>query len=69
MDVAPHQIWEFRFNRRAKWRLVRVINVSWEAVELEFLDIPDAAASAKTFKVARTEMANRDCYRFVSGRP
>jgi hypothetical protein len=45
------------------------MNVSWQAVELEFLDLPDATASAKIFKVARTEMANRDRYRFISGRP
>lgn len=69
MDVKPRQIWEFRFNHRARWRLVRVTNVGSEAVELEFLDMPSAADSAKAFKVTNSEMANRDRYRFVSSRP
>jgi hypothetical protein len=70
MNVKPHQVWEFRPNHRMAWRAIRIVNVSPEAVEVQFLHIPsDAPESVRTFKTATGEMSDKSRYRFVSDRP
>jgi hypothetical protein len=39
-EVRPHQIWETRPDTHAAWRRVKVVNVSMDAVELQYLDSP-----------------------------
>jgi hypothetical protein len=70
MNVKPHQVWEFRPNHRMAWRAVRIINVSAESVEVQFLNMPsDAPETVRTFKTASGEMSDKSRYRFVSDRP
>ena len=42
-EVKPFQVWDVRENEKAPWREAMVINVSADAVELQFLDMPNLA--------------------------
>jgi hypothetical protein len=69
MNVNRDQIWEFRPNSKIRWRAVRVMDISQDAVKLQFLDMPDAPDSVSTFKTTTCDMSDRCRYRFVSNRP
>jgi hypothetical protein len=43
-DVKPFQIWDVRENEKAPWREAKVINVRRDAVELQFLDVPQRSS-------------------------
>jgi hypothetical protein len=67
-DVKTDQIWKVRLGQRGPWRRVRVINVSLDAVELQYLDLPDAAPDLpRTFQTSRSRMlAKNGPYKFVA---
>lgn len=66
MEVKPFQIWKRRDNPNAAWRQVKVINVALDAVELQFLDMPNAPDLAKTFTTSWARMKeDKARYRFV----
>ncbi len=68
MDVKPFQIWEVRDNTNAPWREVTVVNVSGDAVELQFCDMPGAPDLARTFKASWSRMTgDKSRYRFKRG--
>ena len=67
-EVKPFQIWDVRENEKAPWREAMVINVSPDAVELQFLDMPRAPYVSRIFKASWSRMkADKKRYRFVRG--
>jgi len=67
-EVKPFQIWDVRENEKAPWREAMVINVSPDAVELQFLDMPSAPYVSRIFKASWSRMkADKKRYRFVRG--
>jgi hypothetical protein len=67
-DVKPFQVWDVRENEKAPWREAVVINVSLDAVELQFLDMPRAPYVARTFKASWSRMkGDKKRYRLVRG--
>ena len=58
-EVKQNQIWETRPDTHAGWRRVKVVNVSLDAVELQYLDSP-----AQSAMLASTAM-----FRLVSDAP
>jgi hypothetical protein len=68
-DVKPNQIWDTRPNAEAQ-RRVKVINVSLDAVELQYLDTPSASEIATTFATTQSAMfASTAMFRLVSDAP
>jgi hypothetical protein len=65
-DVKPFQIWDVRENEKAPWREAKVINLRRDAVELQFLDMPNAPNSARTFNASCKQMlSDKKRYRLV----
>jgi hypothetical protein len=66
-DVKPGQIWERRSTPAAPWLRVRVVNVLFDEMELQYMDPPN-----KVFGTSRTHMLGGGGhgqgaeYRFVS---
>jgi hypothetical protein len=68
-EVKPNQIWETRPDTDAGWRRVKVVNVSLDAVELQYLDSP-APDIATTFATTQSAMlASIAMFRLVSDAP
>jgi hypothetical protein len=68
-EVKPNQIWETRPDTHAAWRRVKVVNVSLDAVELQYLDSP-APDIATTFATTQSAMlASAAMFRLVSDAP
>ncbi len=68
--VQPHQVWETRADANSPWRRVRVVNVSLDTVELEYLDAPgepDIKTSVATTQSAMVASEGR--FRFVCDVP
>jgi hypothetical protein len=42
-DVKPGQLWVIRPDRDSQWRRTRVVDVSGNEVELQYLDMPVAS--------------------------
>jgi len=67
-DVEVHQIWETRPNTDSPWRRVKVVNVSLDAVELQYLDTPDVPDITTTFATTQSAMlASTAMFGLVSG--
>jgi hypothetical protein len=65
-EVKPFQIWDVRENEKAPWREVKVTSVRHDAVELQFLDMPNAPLSAQIFNGSCKRMlSDRTRYRLV----
>jgi len=65
-DVKPFQIWDVRENEKAPWREAKVINVRFDAIELQYLDMPNAPELARTFNVSLKRMlSEKQRYRLV----
>ena len=68
--IQPQQVWETRPNLNAPWRRVKVVNVSLDAVNLEYLDAPgepDIKTSVATTQSAM--LASEALFRFVRDTP
>jgi hypothetical protein len=68
--IQPQQVWETRPNLNAPWRRVKVVNVSLDAVNLEYLDAPgepDIKTSVATTQSAM--LASEALFRFVRDAP
>ena len=65
-EVKPFQIWDVRENEKAPWREAKVASVRRDAVELQFLDMPNAPLSAQIFNASCKRMlSDRTRYRLV----
>jgi hypothetical protein len=56
LSIKPGQNWERRSIPGAPWRLVEVVNVAGEQVELRFLDVPDAPDLERVFSTNLQQM-------------
>jgi hypothetical protein len=67
LDVKPGQIWKVCSCSKREWRRVRVVNVVLDAVELEYLDMPEGASPYETFAASRYAMLETASqYQFVA---
>jgi hypothetical protein len=67
-DVELDQIWETRPDTNAKWRQVKVLGVSLDVVELQYLDGTSAADVLTTFTTTQSAMlASAALFRRASG--
>lgn len=67
LDVKPGQIWKVCFGSKHEWRRVRVVNVVLDAVELEYLDMPEGPSPCETFAANRYLMLETASqYQFVA---
>lgn len=67
-EVKPFQVWDVRENEKAPWREAMVVNLSRDAVELQFLDMPRAPYVSRIFKASWSRMkVDKKRYRFVRG--
>lgn len=65
-DVKPLQIWDVRENDKAPWREAKVLMVSGDAVELQYLDMPNAPLASQIFHASRKRMlSDKKRYRLV----
>jgi len=65
-DVKPLQIWDVRENDKAPWREAKVLMVSGDAVELQYLDMPNAPELARTFNASPKRMlSDKQRYKLV----
>jgi hypothetical protein len=68
-EVKQNQIWETRPDTHVGWRRVKVVNVSLDAVELQYLDSP-APDIATTFATTQSAMlTSMAMLRLVSDAP
>jgi hypothetical protein len=68
--VQPHQVWETRTDANSQWCRVKVVNVSLDTVELEYLDAPgepDIKTSITTTQSAM--LASESRFRFLHDVP
>jgi hypothetical protein len=69
-DVGLHQVWETRPITTEPWRRVKIVNVSLEEVEFQYLDTADASNITTTARTERSAMlATRDLWRLVDDAP
>jgi hypothetical protein len=65
-DVEALQVWDVCENEMAPWREAKVKNIRRGAVELQFLDMPNAPDAAMIFNASLKRMrSDRKRYRFV----
>jgi hypothetical protein len=68
--VRLHQIWETRPDTNAPWRRVKVVNVSLEVVDLEYLDAPSEPDIRTTVATTQSAMmASEAMFRLVGDAP
>jgi len=56
LSIRPRQNWKRRSIAGAPWRPVEVVNTAGDAVELRFLDMPDAPDLERVFSTNRQQM-------------
>ena len=66
IDVKALQVWDVRENEMAPWREAKVKNIRQDEIELQFLDMPNAAPAAMIFNASPKRMrSDRKRYRLV----
>jgi hypothetical protein len=68
--VQLNQVWETRPDTSAPWRRVKVVNVSLDFVNLEYLDAPTEPDIRTTVATTQSAMlASEAMFRFVGDVP
>jgi hypothetical protein len=67
-DIQQGEIWETRPDTNARWRRVKVLNVTLDVVELQYLDGSGAADVATTVTTTQSAMlASTALFRRATG--
>jgi hypothetical protein len=70
IQVKPDQVWETRPNINEPWRRVKVVNVSLDLVDLQYLDTPNQSDIETTFATTQSAMvASAALFRLASDAP
>jgi hypothetical protein len=59
LNIKRGQNWERRSYSGAPWRLVEVVNVEGDEIELRFLDMPDAPDLQRVYSTNLPQMLSR----------
>jgi hypothetical protein len=69
-DVRVHQVWETRAMTTERWRQVKIVNVSLEEVEFQYLNTADASNITTTARTERSAiLATTELWRLVDDAP
>jgi hypothetical protein len=69
-DVRVHQVWETRAMTTEPWRQVKIVNVSLEEVEFQYLSTADASNITTTARTERSAiLATTELWRLVDDAP
>jgi hypothetical protein len=68
--VRLFQVWETRPDTNAPWRRVKVVNMSLDVVDLEYLDVPSEPDIRTLVATTQSAMlASEAMFRFVGDAP
>jgi hypothetical protein len=69
-DVRVHQVWKTRAMTTEPWRQVKIVNVSLEEVEFQYLNTADASNITTTARTERSAiLATTELWRLVDDAP